>query len=165
MHFRRKRIVHFVVQQVAALLADGNELAYSIVFFFKPYCCHKSSKRRNPSPSEARRAPRSFTGTPAGWRNGANHGETPHTIFCLNPSAPRRSIAAGPVRRPMRTLKTVPAAKYIDIDAFNGKTVTRKTLLRYTLKSPGVNLLIRGNVWKKAIQTSTLLLSSISGIR
>src|SRR5579864_4857771 len=74
----------------------------------------------------------------------------PHTIFCLNPSAPRRSIAAGPVRRPVRILRAIPAAKYINIDAFNGKTVTRKTLLRYTLKSPGVNLLIRGNVWKKA---------------
>src|SRR5215470_15433834 len=43
---------------------------------------------------------------------------------------------------------SAPAAKYINIDAFNGKTVTRETLVRYTFKSPPVNLLIRGNVWK-----------------
>src|SRR6476646_5581956 len=34
------------------------------------------------------------------------------------------------------------------IDALNGKTVTRKTLLRYTLKSYSVNHLIRGGLWK-----------------
>src|SRR6267142_2414530 len=34
------------------------------------------------------------------------------------------------------------------IDALNGKTVTRETLLRYTLKSHSVNDLIRGNLWK-----------------
>src|ERR1700674_1365453 len=41
-----------------------------------------------------------------------------------------------------------PAAKYTYIDAFNGKTVTRETLLRYTFKSSPVNILIRGNLWK-----------------
>ena len=41
-----------------------------------------------------------------------------------------------------------PAAKYTYIDAFNGKTVTRETLLRYTFKSGPVNVLIRGNLWK-----------------
>ncbi len=48
MHLCRKRIVYFVVEQVAvvveqvaALFAHGNELAYRIVFFFKAYCCHK----------------------------------------------------------------------------------------------------------------------------
>src|SRR6266850_90131 len=34
------------------------------------------------------------------------------------------------------------------IDALNGKTVTRETLLRYTLKSHSVNDLIRGDLWK-----------------
>src|SRR5207302_6251431 len=41
-----------------------------------------------------------------------------------------------------------PAAKYTYIDAFNGKTVTRETLLRYTFKSCLVNVLIRGFLWK-----------------
>jgi len=36
----------------------------------------------------------------------------------------------------------------MDIDALNGKTVTRETLLRYTLKSHSVNDLIRGSLWK-----------------
>src|SRR5713226_7187058 len=40
-HFRWKRIVYFVVQKVPTLFADGNELAYRIVFFFKTYCRHK----------------------------------------------------------------------------------------------------------------------------
>jgi hypothetical protein len=40
MHFGRKRIVYFVIEQVSALFANGNELAYCIVFFFKT-CCHK----------------------------------------------------------------------------------------------------------------------------
>src|SRR6267142_4461865 len=34
------------------------------------------------------------------------------------------------------------------IDALNGKTVTRETLLRYTLKSYSVNDLIRGSLWE-----------------
>jgi hypothetical protein len=33
MHLRRKRIVYFVIQQVPPLFADGNELAYCIIFF------------------------------------------------------------------------------------------------------------------------------------
>ena len=33
--FGRKDVVHFVVEQVAALLAHGNELAYRVVFFLK----------------------------------------------------------------------------------------------------------------------------------
>jgi hypothetical protein len=37
-----------------------------------------------------------------------------------------------------------PAAKHTYIDAFDDKTVTRKTLLRYTFKSYLVNVLIRG---------------------
>jgi hypothetical protein len=35
MHFGGKRIVYFIVEQVPALFADGNELSYRIVFFFK----------------------------------------------------------------------------------------------------------------------------------
>src|SRR6266403_1776068 len=41
MHLCRKRIVYFVVEQITALFAYGNELAYCIVFLFKAYCCHK----------------------------------------------------------------------------------------------------------------------------
>jgi hypothetical protein len=41
-----------------------------------------------------------------------------------------------------------PAAKYINIDAFDGKTVTRETLLRYTFKSLPVNVLIGGKLYK-----------------
>jgi hypothetical protein len=41
MHFGRKRVVHFVVQQVAPLFAYGNELAYRIIFFFKTHYGHK----------------------------------------------------------------------------------------------------------------------------
>src|SRR6266850_2001649 len=45
------------------------------------------------------------------------------------------------------------------IDALNGKTVTRETLLRYTLKSHSVNDLIRGNLWETLEgRTSTTLL-------
>ena len=44
--------------------------------------------------------------------------------------------------------RPAPAAKYTYIDAFNGKTVTRETLLRYTFKSRPVNVLIRGFLWK-----------------
>ena len=47
------------------------------------------------------------------------------SLFCLKPSAPRRSIAVSPVRRPIRTLGPVPAAKHILIDALRSKTVTR----------------------------------------
>jgi hypothetical protein len=34
MDFRRKGIVDFVVEQVTALFANGNELPYRIIFFF-----------------------------------------------------------------------------------------------------------------------------------
>jgi hypothetical protein len=69
--------------------------------------------------------------------------------FCLNDSAPRRLPAARPcVARFPHFWGPAPAAKYTYIDAFNGKTVTRETLLRYTFKSVPVNVLIRGNLWK-----------------
>src|SRR6267378_1608936 len=52
------------------------------------------------------------------------------------------------------------------IDALNGKTVTRETLLRYTLKSHSVNDLIRGNLWKTlAGRTSTTRLHSVYNLR
>jgi hypothetical protein len=41
MDLGRKRIVYFVVEEVAALFADGNELAYRIVFFFETDYSHK----------------------------------------------------------------------------------------------------------------------------
>jgi hypothetical protein len=40
-------------------------------------------------------------------------------------------------------------SKYIYIDAVRCETVTRETLLRYTLNSAPVNNLISGNLWKK----------------
>src|SRR2546429_7193566 len=47
--------LYFVVEQVTALLADGNELAYCIIFLFKAYCCHKflPITYRNPRDSQA----------------------------------------------------------------------------------------------------------------
>ena len=41
MHFGWKGIVYFVIEQVAALFADSNELAYRIVFFFETDYSHK----------------------------------------------------------------------------------------------------------------------------
>src|ERR1700676_1955695 len=41
MHPCRKRIVHFVVKQIPALFAYGNELLYRIIFFFQTHSCHK----------------------------------------------------------------------------------------------------------------------------
>src|SRR5260370_5524069 len=41
MHFCWKRIVYLIIEQVAALLADRNELAYRVVFLFKTYYRHK----------------------------------------------------------------------------------------------------------------------------
>src|SRR5260370_15421006 len=70
------------------------------------------------------------------------------SFFCLKTLAPRRLPAAGPVRCPLpHSGSPAPAANHTYIDAFNGKTVTRETLLRYTLKSRLVNVLIRGFLW------------------
>jgi hypothetical protein len=41
MHLRWKRIVHFIIEQVATFFANGNQLAYRIIFFFKAYYCHR----------------------------------------------------------------------------------------------------------------------------
>src|SRR5690348_1075243 len=146
-HFRGKRIVHFVVQQVPTLLADGYELAYRIVFFFKPYSCHKFPPKilfaslsqprfvpvspRRPNSHTARRSLRLLAETQTGWRNGANHGDIPtrSLLFCLNPSVPCRSFAAAPcVARSRTSGGPAPAAKYINIDAFSCKSVTRRNL-------------------------------------
>src|SRR5262249_16597971 len=43
-YFGRKRIVDFVVKQIAALFANGNERFYRFVFFFKKNLRHKSSR-------------------------------------------------------------------------------------------------------------------------
>jgi len=43
MHLCRKRVVYFIVEQITALFAYGNELAYCIIFLFKTYCCTNSS--------------------------------------------------------------------------------------------------------------------------
>src|ERR1700682_1147508 len=50
MHFGWKRIVYFVIQQVAALFADRNALAYRIIFLFKTYYRHKSLPNFTVSP-------------------------------------------------------------------------------------------------------------------
>src|SRR5437773_7309819 len=74
MNLCRKRIVYFVVEQVAALFANGNELAYRIIFFFKAYCCHKflPIAYRNPRHSPGMPGPCSLAETRAGSRTGAN---------------------------------------------------------------------------------------------
>src|ERR1700694_3785743 len=59
--------------------------------------------------------------------------------------------AAGPcVARFPHFWSPAPADKHTYIDAINGKTVTRETLLRYTFKSHPVNVLIRGFLWKNS---------------
>ncbi len=75
MDLRRKRIVYFVVEQVAALLAHRNELAYRIIFFFKAYCCHKFLPLLDRNPAGAHRGPSLFADTRTDWRAGANHRE------------------------------------------------------------------------------------------
>jgi hypothetical protein len=57
MHFRRKRIVHFVVKQIPALFAHGNELLYRIIFFFKTHCCHEFLQATTPKLKCCRSAP------------------------------------------------------------------------------------------------------------
>src|SRR5208283_1524228 len=42
MDFRGERVVDLIVQQVAALLADGNELLYRIIFFFQARSRHNT---------------------------------------------------------------------------------------------------------------------------
>ena len=49
---RRQQLVHFVVQQVALLLADVDELPYFVVFFFNR---HHDPRRRSPTVSSSMR--------------------------------------------------------------------------------------------------------------
>src|SRR5207245_8901936 len=104
------RILSFrhVVKQSATLLADGNELAYRIGFLFKTYCSHKFLPHadRNPEQDPERKESCSFADTRTGWRDGANHWALPTrcSFFCLKPSVPRRSFAAGPMRCPRSAL-------------------------------------------------------------
>jgi len=81
MNLRWSESFYFVVEQVAALFAHGNELPYRIVFLFKAYCCHKFLPLldRNLKNSAYRR-PSLFAETRADWRAGANHGEIPQKI-------------------------------------------------------------------------------------
>src|SRR2546425_10976001 len=85
MDLRRKRIVYLIVEQVAALLAHGNELAYRVIFFFKAYCRHKFLPllNRNPKSSRAFTGTSSLAETRAGWLAGANHRDV----------SPKRSLA------------------------------------------------------------------------
>jgi len=53
MHFRRKGIVYFVIQQIAALFADGNELLNCLVFFFKAYYCHRFLPQSDDNPAHS----------------------------------------------------------------------------------------------------------------
>lgn len=78
----------------------------------------------------------------------------PHRIVRLfvNSSMMRRAesfpFALCSARFPLLRVRC-PDSKYICIDAFRCQSVTRKTLLRYTLNSIPVNILISGNLWKK----------------
>src|SRR5256885_15916653 len=45
--------------------------------------------------------------------------------------------------------RPVPAANYISIDAVSPETVTRKTLLRYMVKSQYVNILLRASLRRR----------------
>lgn len=80
-------------------------------------------------------------------------GISPHRIARLfvKSSAPCRvaRLPLVPYFARCRALRVrSPASKYIYIDAFRCQSVTRETLLRYTLNSIPVNNLISGNLWK-----------------
>jgi hypothetical protein len=79
-------------------------------------------------------------------------------VFLFEAFRPAPLIRCRPHALPaFRTYRgPAPAAKYIDIDAFNGKNVTRQTLSRYTFKSLAVNVLIGGNVWKNKMRPTKL---------
>jgi hypothetical protein len=82
--------------------------------------------------------------------------KSPHQIVLLVVKSSRPRCAASP---PFALCFAVgalseygpPDSKYINIDAFRCETVTRETLLRYTLKSIFVNNLIIGDLWKKLL--------------
>src|SRR5437667_2966812 len=125
-------------------------------FSSRPTAATNSSQLLTAIPGTPRacRGPCSLAETRAGSRAGANQGDhSPGDFshFCLKICAPRRLSAAGLapcVARFPHLWSSPHAAQHIYIDAFNVKTVTPKTLLRYTFKSGPVNVLIRGNLWK-----------------
>src|SRR5207302_4907644 len=124
-------------------------------FSSRPTAATNSSQLLTAIPGTPRacRGPCSFAETRTGSRAGANQGDhSPGDFshFCLKICAPRRLSAAGPVRCPLPALLGAwpQPLNTPNIDAFNGKTVTPKTLLRYTFKSRLVNVLIRGFLWK-----------------
>src|SRR5437660_8620046 len=124
-------------------------------FSSRPTAATNSSQLLTAIPGTPRacRGPCSLAETRAGSRAGANQGDhSPGDFshFCLKICAPRRLSAAGPVRCPLPALLGAwpQPLNTPNIDAFNGKTVTRETLLRYTFKSCLVNVLIRGFLWK-----------------
>ena len=96
-------------------------------------------------------------GKQADWRAGRvdahgfgatqnNDGKSPLKIGCYVKSfAARRSPSTLPASR----FGPVPTAKHTHLDALRSRTVTPETLPRYTHKSYSVNILIRGNLWKK----------------
>ena len=86
-------------------------------------------------------------------RSPKNHGEIAprdRSSFCeILCAVPRCPLAARLVFRPLLALRVRrPDSKYIYIDAVRSQSVTRETLLRYTVKSAPVNNLISGNLWK-----------------
>src|SRR5690242_790922 len=156
MHLRRKRIVHFVVQQISTLLADGNELLYRLVFLFQTYCRHISSHRLLAIPISLGRCESilSLLASQTLFRAGAvqrsainkkQYGEILPTnpfIFIVKSSVLCRAACVySPGPLPALRVR-VPAAKYINIDALRSESVTRETLLRYTLNSIFVNVLV-----------------------
>ena len=87
-HLGRKRIVHFVVKQVAALFADGNEGFYRFVFFFKNLR-HKSSTQ-SPAFRGPQNGPQPSISPAAGTRNPVITHDGPDArthVFGLSPSS------------------------------------------------------------------------------
>src|SRR5579859_1106608 len=154
MHFRRKRIVHFVIKQVAALFAQCNQRFYCFVFFFQNLLRHKLL----PLSATVSR-PFAHTRAQTGQISYLVHvqanarlhvwGGSPLTWFFVRTFLRRARcfslIRTLPVIAPRWP---VPAANRIYIDAVGTVSVTRETLLRYTGKSSVVNVLIVGNLWE-----------------
>jgi hypothetical protein len=96
-------------------------------------------------------------GKQADWRAGRvdahgfgatqnNDGKSPLKIGCYVKSFAARRL---PSTLPASRFGPVPTAKHTHLDALRSRTVTPETLPRYTHKSYSVNILIRGNLWKK----------------
>ena len=63
-------------------------------------------------------------------------------IVVVKLAAPRRRFFARSGAARLAPRRPIPAANYISIDAVSPETVTRKTLLRYMVKSQYVNILL-----------------------